>query len=185
MHHLLDFCFQAHPELVKDQFWEDLYPELPYTAAVEEEMAKNNDDIVMGNTANVEVSEAMQEFVNLNSVVDDKSHMSYSKDSSNIINLRRGTLFQDVTMFRNGGVIPEGNEDDEEDEENETKPVDATTKLLATSQKSGLNLNLQSEMGVGDSGLAAPKNRTLSMCSTFSGKSKKSNKSSTENLKLN
>ena len=40
-----------HPEMVRDQFWDDLYPELPYTAAAEE----TRTDTVMGGTANYQV----------------------------------------------------------------------------------------------------------------------------------
>ena len=37
---------------MKDQFWEDLYPELPYTAATESQ--QNVDDTFsMGTTANI------------------------------------------------------------------------------------------------------------------------------------
>jgi hypothetical protein len=31
-----------HPEMVRDQFWDDLYPELPYTAAAEETRTGKN-----------------------------------------------------------------------------------------------------------------------------------------------
>ena len=45
-------CFQEHPDLIKDQFWDDLYPEIPYTAAAEE---KRGPDPVIGAAANIEV----------------------------------------------------------------------------------------------------------------------------------
>ena len=47
------YCFfQEHPDLIKDQFWDDLYPEIPYTAAAEE---KRGPDPVIGAAANIEV----------------------------------------------------------------------------------------------------------------------------------
>ena len=33
---IVDEMHAEHPEMVRDQFWDDLYPELPYTAAAEE-----------------------------------------------------------------------------------------------------------------------------------------------------
>ena len=33
---IVDEMHSEHPDLVRDQFWDDLYPELPYTAAAEE-----------------------------------------------------------------------------------------------------------------------------------------------------
>ena len=44
---------QDHPDLVRDQFWDEQYPELPYTAAAEE--TKCVVDPCVGSTANVEV----------------------------------------------------------------------------------------------------------------------------------
>lgn len=44
---------------MKDQFWDDLYPELPYTAAAEE----TRTDPVIGGTANYEVPEDEAEFL--------------------------------------------------------------------------------------------------------------------------
>ena len=46
------FTVQEHPDLIKDQFWDDLYPEIPYTAAAEE---KRGPDPVIGAAANIEV----------------------------------------------------------------------------------------------------------------------------------
>ncbi len=45
--------FQDHPDLVKDQFWDEHYPELPYTVASEDTRLHNP---ILGSTANVEVS---------------------------------------------------------------------------------------------------------------------------------
>ena len=45
--------FQDHPDLVKDQFWDEHYPELPYTVASEDTRLHNP---IQGSTANVEVS---------------------------------------------------------------------------------------------------------------------------------
>ena len=47
----VDEMHAEHPEMVRDQFWDDLYPELPYTAAAEE----TRTDTVMGGTANYQV----------------------------------------------------------------------------------------------------------------------------------
>ena len=48
---IVDEMHAEHPEMVRDQFWDDLYPELPYTAAAEE----TRTDTVMGGTANYQV----------------------------------------------------------------------------------------------------------------------------------
>ncbi len=44
---------QEHPELIRDQFWDDVFPELPYTAAAEE---TRTGEPVIGAAANIEVS---------------------------------------------------------------------------------------------------------------------------------
>ena len=54
---------QEHPELIRDQFWDDVFPELPYTAAAEE---TRNADPVMGAATRVEVPEADAEFLPMN-----------------------------------------------------------------------------------------------------------------------
>ena len=47
------YCFfQEHPDLIKDQFWDDLYPEIPYTAAAE---IQRPPDPVIGAASNIEV----------------------------------------------------------------------------------------------------------------------------------
>ncbi len=46
---------KEHPNLVKDQFWDEQYPELPYTAATEEN--RNNAHPELGSTALIEVSD--------------------------------------------------------------------------------------------------------------------------------
>ena len=33
---IVDEMHSEHPDMVRDQFWDDLFPELPYTAAAEE-----------------------------------------------------------------------------------------------------------------------------------------------------
>ena len=43
---------QDHPDLVKDQFWDEHYPELPYTQAAEDTRVNNP---ILGSTANVQV----------------------------------------------------------------------------------------------------------------------------------
>ena len=48
----IHFSFQEHPDLIKDQFWDDLYPEIPYTEAAEE---IRRPDPVIGAAANIEV----------------------------------------------------------------------------------------------------------------------------------
>jgi hypothetical protein len=40
-----------HPDLVRDQFWDELFPEMPYTAASEDTKI----DPVIGSAAQVEV----------------------------------------------------------------------------------------------------------------------------------
>ena len=39
---IVDEMHADHPEMVRDQFWDDLYPELPYTAAAEETRTGKN-----------------------------------------------------------------------------------------------------------------------------------------------
>ena len=39
---IVDEMHAEHPEMVRDQFWDDLYPELPYTAAAEETRTGKN-----------------------------------------------------------------------------------------------------------------------------------------------
>ena len=51
---LKPLILQDHPDLVRDQFWEEQYPELPYTAASED---TKNVDPCEGATAKVEVSD--------------------------------------------------------------------------------------------------------------------------------
>ena len=63
---IVDEMHSEHPDLVRDQFWDDLYPELPYTLAAEE----TRTDPVIGGTANVEVPDSVAEFLPLS---DDES----------------------------------------------------------------------------------------------------------------
>ena len=48
---------QEHPDLIKDQFWDDLYPEIPYTAAAE---IQRPPDPVIGAASNIEVMTRVQ-----------------------------------------------------------------------------------------------------------------------------
>ena len=48
---------QEHPDLIKDQFWDDLYPEIPYTAAAE---IQRPPDPVIGAASNIEVMTIVQ-----------------------------------------------------------------------------------------------------------------------------
>ncbi len=52
LHFKIILTFQDHPDLVKDQFWDEQYPELPYTVATEE---TKNIDPCEGATARFEV----------------------------------------------------------------------------------------------------------------------------------
>lgn len=64
---IVDEMHAEHPEMVRDQFWEDLYPELPYTAAAEE----TRTDPIIGSTANYEVPSDEAEFLPLSSSEDE------------------------------------------------------------------------------------------------------------------
>ena len=66
---IVDEMHSEHPDLVRDQFWDDLYPELPYTLAAEE----TRTDPVIGGTANVEVPDSVAEFLPLS---DDESEVN-------------------------------------------------------------------------------------------------------------
>jgi hypothetical protein len=68
-------CFQEHPELVRDQFWDDLFPELPYTIAAEE----TRTDPVFGGTANIEVPDDEAEFLPM-SIVDNEEEEEIDVD---------------------------------------------------------------------------------------------------------
>ena len=48
---IVDEMHAEHPELVRDQYWDEQFPELPYTAAAEETRV----DPVIGAAANYEV----------------------------------------------------------------------------------------------------------------------------------
>ena len=66
--------FQEHPDLIKDQFWDDLYPEIPYTAAAEE---TRGPDPVIGAAANIEVKYLAHIVSGMRNIT--YSHESYSK----------------------------------------------------------------------------------------------------------
>ena len=55
------FFIQEHPDLIKDQFWDDIFPEIPYTLASEDTKIEP----VIGAAANIEVSESGAEFLPL------------------------------------------------------------------------------------------------------------------------
>ena len=59
---IVDEMHNEHPDLVRDQFWDDLFPELPYTAAAED----TRTDPVIGGTAHFEVPEDEAEFLPMN-----------------------------------------------------------------------------------------------------------------------
>ena len=58
---IVDEMHSEHPEMVRDQFWDDLFPELPYTAAAEE----TRTEPTIGGTYNYEVPEDAAEFLPL------------------------------------------------------------------------------------------------------------------------
>ena len=66
---IVDEMHAEHPEMVRDQFWDDLYPELPYTAAAEE----TRTDPIFGGTANYEVPSDEAEFLPMSVAEDDES----------------------------------------------------------------------------------------------------------------
>ena len=81
---IVDEMHAEHPELVKDQFWDEGVPdELPYTLAAEE---FRQADPWQGSTAEVEVSEEQSEFVYLERIdeeeVDDDQHNTDSDDDN-------------------------------------------------------------------------------------------------------
>lgn len=53
------YPLQEHPELIRDQYWDDIFPELPYTAASEQFMKEP----VIGSAAKVEVAKEDGEFL--------------------------------------------------------------------------------------------------------------------------
>lgn len=56
---IVDEMHHDHPELVKDQYWDDLMPDLPYTLAAQ----KIREEIPQPSTAKVEVSHAAAEMI--------------------------------------------------------------------------------------------------------------------------
>ena len=47
--------------MIKDQFWDDIFPEIPYTLASEDTKIEP----VIGSASNIEVSESGAEFLSL------------------------------------------------------------------------------------------------------------------------
>jgi hypothetical protein len=47
---IVDEMHNEHPELIRDQFWDDVFPELPYTVAAE---VSRMEDPYLGSTAKV------------------------------------------------------------------------------------------------------------------------------------
>ncbi len=76
---IVDEMHNEHPELIRDQFWDDVFPELPYTAAAEVNRVQ---DPYPGSTAMVEVPEGMSEFVGHSTVMD--SGMSGMSDDEDV-----------------------------------------------------------------------------------------------------
>ncbi len=70
---------QEHPELIRDQFWDDVFPELPYTAAAEE---TRNADPVMGAATRVEVPEADAEFLPMNDEEEEEDEDDFNERGS-------------------------------------------------------------------------------------------------------
>ncbi|XP_063236462.1 uncharacterized protein LOC134538846 isoform X2 [Bacillus rossius redtenbacheri] len=65
---IVDEMHQEHPELVRDQYWDDVFPaELPYTAASKQYQTGPPTP----STENVEVSEAQAEFMPLETVLEE------------------------------------------------------------------------------------------------------------------
>lgn len=65
---IVDEMHQEHPELVKDQYWDEVFPaELPYTAAAKQYQS----NAPQGSAANVEVPIEQQEFIPMEGVVED------------------------------------------------------------------------------------------------------------------
>ena len=56
---IVDEMHLEHPDLVKDQFWDEAFPELPYTAAAEEFKI----DPIIGAAAGIEVNDEDAEFL--------------------------------------------------------------------------------------------------------------------------
>ncbi|TRY79483.1 hypothetical protein TCAL_13651 [Tigriopus californicus] len=64
---IVDEMHCEHPELIRDQFWDDIFPELPYTAAAEEFRVEP----VIGAAATIEIDSADAEFLPMNDDDDD------------------------------------------------------------------------------------------------------------------
>ena len=58
---IVDEMHAEHPELIKDNFWDTAFPELPYTAAADS--ANNPENPFIGAAANIEVPEEEAEFL--------------------------------------------------------------------------------------------------------------------------
>ena len=58
---IVDDLHNEHPDLVRDQYWDSTFPELPYTAVLEEAAGPENPFVMA--TATVEIPEEKAQFV--------------------------------------------------------------------------------------------------------------------------
>nr|CAD7576461.1 unnamed protein product [Timema californicum] len=92
---IVDEMHQEHPEMVKDQYWDEVFPaELPYTAAAKQYQTGPP----LSSTENVEVSLEQAEFMPLDTVVeespgdlDDLADIDLDEDDCQINDSRRET----------------------------------------------------------------------------------------------
>jgi len=103
---IVDEMHAEHPELVKDQFWDEGIPdELPYTVAAEEFRT----DPWLGSTADVLVSEEQGEFVNLDKI--DEEDLDPGSDDEQIqIRIEDVKPTVPVNITKNGGLMTIGSE---------------------------------------------------------------------------
>lgn len=78
---IVDEMHQEHPEMLKDQYWDEVFPvELPYTAAAKQYQTGPPQH----SAEEVEVPSHQAEFMPLDSVVEDKMEESGSESGEDI-----------------------------------------------------------------------------------------------------
>jgi hypothetical protein len=93
---IVDEMHHEHPELLRDQYWDEVFPvELPYTIAAEQ----YRDNVPEPSTANIEVKEADAMMSSSVPRMDENVSIKYSK------NYYRQILQLDVVYFKQCCVV--------------------------------------------------------------------------------
>uniref|UniRef100_T1JF98 Bestrophin homolog n=1 Tax=Strigamia maritima TaxID=126957 RepID=T1JF98_STRMM len=100
---IVDEIHQEHPELIKDQYWDEVMPqELPYTAATEQYRRKPP----KGSAVDISIPDDQAEFVPMETVYEEipingpKSKDFYRSNSRSSVN-SQGNVLNNLQSFRN------------------------------------------------------------------------------------